>query len=128
MRTTRSLAALLCILLLLGTVPVFGAGTSDLQQLVDETAAYQLNTISFEHGCEWAIMALARGGCDVPEGAFDNYWLDVKDYVAQHKGSFRKYTVYARLTLALTAIGRDPTNVGGYDLLETLVDELVHFP
>ena len=122
MRTTRSLAALLCILLLLGTVPVFGAGTSDLQQLVDETAAYQLNTISFEHGCEWAIMALARGGCDVPEGAFDNYWLDVKDYVAQHEGSFRKYTEYARLTLALTAIGRDPTNVGGYDLLETLCD------
>ena len=122
MKTTRSLAALLCILLLLGTMPVFGTGTSDLQQLVDETAAYQLNTISFEHGCEWAIMALARGGCDVPEGAFDSYWLDVKDYVVQHEGSFRKYTEYARLTLAITAIGRDPTNVGGYDLLETLCD------
>ena len=42
--------------------------------------------------------------------------------MAQHEGSFRKYTEYARLTLALTAIGRDPTNVGGYDLLETLCD------
>ena len=122
MKLIKSTALLLCVLLLLGTVPVSGTGTPDLQKLVEETAAYQLSTISFEHGCEWAIMALARGGCTVPEGAFDNYWLDVKDYVAQHEGSFRKYTEYARLTLALTAIGRDPGNVGGYDLLETLCD------
>ena len=122
MKLIKSTALLLCVLLLLGTVPVSGTGAPDLQKLVEETAAYQLSTISFEHGCEWAIMALARGGCTVPEGAFDNYWLDVKDYVAQHEGSFRKYTEYARLTLALTAIGRDPSDVGGYDLLETLCD------
>lgn len=122
MKLIRSTALLLCVFLLLGTMPVFGTGTPDLQKLVDGTAAYQLSTISFEHGCEWAIMALARGGCQVPEGSYDRYWLDMKEYVAQHEGSFRKYTEYARLTLAVTAIGRDPTDVGGYDLLETLCD------
>ena len=122
MKLIRLTALLLCALLLMGMLPVFGAEEAGLQRLVDETAAYQLSTISFEHGCEWAIMALARGGCQVPEGSFDRYWLDVKDYVAQHKGSFRKYTEYARLTLAITAIGRDPSDVGGYDLLETLCD------
>ena len=122
MKHIRSTALLLILLLLLGTIPVRGVDTSVIQKLVDETAAYQLGTISFAHGCEWAIMVLARGGCAVPEGAYDSYWLDVKDYVARHEGSFRKYTEYARLTLALTSIGRDPSDVGGYDLLETLCD------
>ncbi len=121
-KTIRFSALVLCLLLLLGTVPVSGAEISVLQKLVDETAAYQIGAISFEHGCEWAVMALARGGCAVPEGAYDRYWLDVKDYVARHEGVFRKYTEYARLTLAITAIGRDPADVGGYDLLEALCD------
>jgi hypothetical protein len=122
MKSIRYTAWLLCLFLLLATVPVQGAQSSSIQELVDETAAYQLSTISFEHGCEWAVMALARGGCSVPEGAFDRYWLDVKDYVQQHEGTFRNYTEYARLTLAITAIGRDPTNVGGYDLLGPICD------
>ena len=33
-----------------------------------------------------------------------------------------RYTEYSRLILALTAIGRDPQNVGGYDLLLPLAD------
>ena len=122
MKHLRFSALLLCLLLLLGTLPVEGASASSLQTLVDETAAYQLSTISFEQGCEWAIMALARGGCSVPEGAFDRYWLDVKEYVKQHEGKFRMYTEYARLTLAITAIGRDATDVGGYDLLGPICD------
>lgn len=122
MKVFRSTAILLCLILLLGTIPALGADPADIQKLVDETAAYQLSTVSFEHGSEWAVMALARGGCAVPEGSFDRYWKDVKDYVAQHEGKFRKYTEYARLTLAITAIGRDPQDVGGYNLLEGLCD------
>lgn len=34
----------------------------------------------------------------------------------------RKYTEYARVVLALTAIGKDPRDVGGYDLLSPLGD------
>ncbi len=122
MKCIRFSALLLALLLLLGTVPARGIEAASLQRLVEETAAYELNSIRFEHGDEWAVMALARGGCAVPEGAFDRYWLDLKDYVAQHEGSFRKYTEYARLTLAVTAIGRDPADVSGFDLLETLCD------
>ncbi len=121
-KTIRSAALLLCVIMMFHSAPVRAADTSVLQKLVDETAAYQLSAIDFTHGSEWVVMALARGGCAVPEGAYDRYWLDVKDYVVQHEGKFRKYTEYARLTLALTAIGRDPTDVGGYDLLETLCD------
>ena len=122
MKHFRSAALLLCVLLLLVSVPALGVQEAELQRLVDETAAFQLSSIRFEQGDEWAVMALARSGCTVPEGAFDRYWLDVKDYVARHEGSFRKYTEYARLTLAVTAIGRDPANVGGYDLLDALCD------
>ena len=122
MKRFRFFALLLSVILLLGVMPVQGTDAASLQALVDDTAAFELSAIQFEHGEEWAVMALARGGCAVPEGAFDRYWLDVKDYVAQHEGVFRKYTEYARLTLAITAIGRDPGDVGGYDLLETLCD------
>ena len=34
----------------------------------------------------------------------------------------RKYTEYSRVILALTAIGRDPSNVAGYNLLTPLGD------
>ena len=48
MKVFRSTAILLCLILLLGMIPALGADPADIQKLVDETAAYQLSTVSFE--------------------------------------------------------------------------------
>ena len=75
-------------------------------------------------GGEWAVIGLARLGADVPEGYFDDYYSRVESYVSDCGGVLhaRKYTEYSRVSLALTAIGRDPRNVAGYDLLRPLGD------
>ncbi|MEO4052596.1 S-layer homology domain-containing protein [Solibacillus sp. CAU 1738] len=75
-------------------------------------------------GSEWWIITLARGGYEVQAGYYDTYYKNVVDYVVAKKGVLDKwaYTEYSRLIIALTAIGKDPTNVGGYNLVEKLSD------
>ena len=92
----------------------------------EQAAAYALQKYAQPEACaaDWSVMALARGGADVPEGYFDGYYASVEAYVADKGGVLheRKYTEYSRLVLALTAIGKDPRDVAGYDLLLPLGD------
>lgn len=80
-------------------------------------------TVSYVGG-EWAIMALARSNFDVPEGYFENYYANVKQYLGENNGILhdKKYTEYSRVILALTAIGANPQNIAGYNLLTPLAD------
>jgi hypothetical protein len=75
-------------------------------------------------GGEWAVMELARSGYDVPESYYRDYYATVEEYVKACDGVLhtKKYTEYSRVILALTAIGKDPSNVAGYDLLKPLGD------
>ena len=77
-------------------------------------------------GGEWMVIGLARSDRNVP--GVENYYKKVLEYVAEnidpetgrlHKA---KSTDNSRIIIALTAIGRDVTNVGGYDLLQGLSD------
>lgn len=79
-----------------------------------------IKTDELTFGSEWLVIALARSGRDVP----DSYYDSVVKAVQSAKGqlSDKKSTEYARTILALTAIGKDPANVGGYDLLAGLAD------
>ena len=72
-------------------------------------------------GGEWMTIGLARSGRAVPAGYYDN----VVDYVkakadANERLHRAKVTDNARVILALTAIGKDVTNVGGHNLLKGL--------
>lgn len=88
-----------------------------------KTHSDMLDTVKTDEltfGSEWLVIALARSGRDVP----DSYYDSVVKAVQSAKGqlSEKKSTEYARTILALTAIGKDPTDVGGYDLLARLAD------
>ena len=37
-------------------------------------------------GGEWAVIGLARSGCEVPQEYWDNYYAAVEDYVVSCKG------------------------------------------
>lgn len=75
-------------------------------------------------GGEWTIIGLARSGCDVPQRYWEQYYANVVRSVRDCGGVLheKKYTEYSRLVLALTAIGADPENVAGYNLLTPLGD------
>lgn len=75
-------------------------------------------------GDEWFIVALARGEYDVPANYYDTYYSNLVSEVKKLEGVLhnRKYTEYSRVILALSAIGKDATDVGGYNLVEQLFD------
>lgn len=73
---------------------------------------------------EWTILSLARAGYDVPQSYYDKYYDNVEKEIIEKNGVLHnvKYTEYSRVILGLTSIGRDVTNVGGYNLIEKLAD------
>ena len=75
-------------------------------------------------GGEWLVLGLARSGMEIPEEYFEAYFQNVSIYTAQQGGVLhaKKYTEYSRVILAMTAMGRDPADVGGYNMLIPLAD------
>lgn len=139
----RRVCCLLTVLALLLTAAACGGSTpapmptestavSDVPPSADtaaltDAAAYILRTVPEPQcgpvGGEWAVIGLARSGCGSTEW-FEAYYDSLAALVRAQDGVLhaRKYTEYARVVLALTAIGKDPRDVGGYDLLAPLGD------
>lgn len=121
MKNIRVCALLLVLVLLLCAC---GAAKSPLEQ----TAAYlKAATPEPSFGSlsgDWTVFGLARSGVKVPEAYYETYYKNVVEAVTKAGGTLSetKYTEYSRLVLALTAIGRDVRDVGGYDLLVPLAD------
>ncbi len=119
----KTAAYIASVALAFGTVTAFAENS-----VLEETARYiktavpdpQIGSI----GGEWSVIGLARSGYVTDTEYYDTYYGNVEEYVSAHGGILdeRKYTEYSRVALALSAIGRDPQNVGGYDLLEPLGD------
>lgn len=128
MRGIRRLAVFLMAVVL----PISAGGVwtpeEDLAFLTAQTGAYIWKSLPEPGigsvGGEWAILGLARSGVEVPEGYFQDYYARVEDYVAEKQGVLHevKYTEYSRLTVALSALGKDARNVAGYDLTKPLGD------
>ena len=81
---------------------------------------------------EWAVLGLARAGVALSDEYIQAYYGKVVAYVQKNMGNdgvlvdpeSRNPTVTdnERIILALTAIGKDPANVGGKNLLAALQD------
>ena len=72
-------------------------------------------------GGEWMSLGLARSGRTVPTGYYEAVVEYVKANADENERLHRaKVTDNARIILALTAIGKDVTNVGGHNLLKGL--------
>lgn len=75
-------------------------------------------------GGEWMVIGLARSG-KIAEEMAEGYYKNVVKYMEEigsaklHKN---KSTENSRVIIALTAIGKDVTDVAGYNLLEPLAD------
>jgi len=121
----RRITALFLTILLTVTVvlPVSAASADDA---LSDTAKWLqknvTNPVVASVGGEWAVIGLSRSDVSVPQKWYDTYYKNVETYVKACGGVLhnRKYTEYSRVVLALTAIGKDPTNVAGYDLTAPL--------
>ncbi len=129
MRYKRILCALvMAVVLICQPFALSADSESDIDTLTDASAAYVLEKVPMPAapslGYEWAVMGLARSGYSVPDGYFQAYYdqlvMDVRDFGGVLHNV--KYTEYSRVTVALSSIGRDAGNVGGYDLTLPLGD------
>ncbi len=117
----KLLSLLLCAIITLGIMPSVTAAD------IDTTANYILESTKdptvASVGGEWAVLGLVRGG-KADDGYFAKYYENVEAYVKAKDGVLhkRKYTEYSRVVITLTAIGKDATNVCGYDLTKPLLD------
>ena len=112
-----------------------GGDTSGYQTVMDEVLLYlsqQLTSpiVGSTNG-EWAVLAQARAGT-LSSSARTNYLANLRSYVQQRNGKLDQttdqtlHTEYARVVLALAALGEDPEHftVGSttYDLVTPLLD------
>lgn len=77
-------------------------------------------------GGEWGVLGLARSGLTVP--GLEDYWQKALEFIRQSidPATMRlhsaKSTDNSRMILALTAIGKDASNIDGYNLVAGLSD------
>ena len=99
----------------------------DMQASLDKAANYLkthvTNPVVNTLGGEWSVLAMARYG-NLPEETKKNYLANLYRTLEENQGVLdkRKYTEYSRVVLALTAIGVDPSDVNGYNMLYPLAN------
>lgn len=120
------MVGILTVILLLTTSSVSYA--AELEDTFEETAEYLLDVVKDPQvgsvGGDWAVIGLARSEVEVDPEYYQTYYETVEKHVIACKGVLhkKKYTDYSRLVVSLTAIGKDPRDVGGYNLLVPLGD------
>ncbi len=112
------------LLIVVLTIQVFAVSGSEINSIgnfiLDTVTEPSVGSV----GGEWTVIGLSRSGLDVPGVYYENYYDRVEEYVKNKNGvlSKNKYTEYSRVVISLCAIGKDPTNVGGYNLITPLID------
>ena len=110
-------------------VPNFDKVYADTKKYIQNNVPAPV--VAYDRG-EWAVLGLARAGVELSDAYIQAYYGKVVAYVKANIGSDGvlvdpeshnpTVTDNERIILALTAIGKDPANVGGKDLLAALQD------
>lgn len=106
-----------CLIILLALML---AVTGSAEMLVDTAAELSPGSV----GGEWAVIALSRGGVEVPEECFEGYLARLNELLESCGGVLHqvKYTEYSRTVLALASLGENPADFAGYNLIAPLTD------
>ena len=110
-------------------VPNFDKVYADTKKYIQNNVPAPV--VAYDRG-EWAVLGLARAGVELSDAYIQAYYGKVVAYVKANIGSDGvlvdpeshnpTVTDNERIILALTAIGKDPANVGGKNLLTALQD------
>ncbi len=98
--------------------------TKSVDQVMQETSAYMLSLdTNPAKGSEWFVLGLARSGKDLNAPYFTTYYNHIANYLKENNGKLTNtalYTEYSKMILVMTAIGKDPRDVAGYNLFSYL--------
>ena len=121
---SKRTVTLLLLLSLLLSLTACGKPETQLEKTAGYLQAQVAEPGAGSIGGDWLVFGLVRSGVKVPQKYYDTYYNNVEAAVREKNGvlSERKYTEYSRTVLALTAIGKDPASVAGFNLLKPLAD------
>jgi hypothetical protein len=128
MKNLKKLISLLLILVIVIGSSITVYADIDIEKEIEKTSKYLIQKVQNPYpgmiGGEWLILGLTRSGFDLPHGYIDKYYGNLEELFIQKQGEItrNKYSDYSRIILALTAIGKDVSNVAGYNPLEKLDD------
>jgi hypothetical protein len=128
MKNLKKLISLLLILVIVIGSSITVYADIDIEKEIEKTSKYLIQKVQNPYpgmiGGEWLILGLTRSGFDLPHGYIDKYYGNLEELFIQKQGEItrNKYSDYSRIILALTAIGKDVSNVAGYNPLEKLND------
>ena len=128
MKFRRFNALILTVCMMISMIPAVHAQDASLDGIIADTAAYLQRAVPEPQiasiGGEWAVIGLRRSRADVPEAWYATYIENASRRLEETGGVLtrNKYSEYSRLVLALTALGVDPTDFGGHDILSNLAD------
>ena len=120
----KRLSALLLLLAMLVSLAACGKEETPIEKTARYLQAQIPEPTCAAVGGDWLVFGLARSGVTVPQKYFDAYYKNVEEYIVSVNGvlSRKKNTEYSRVILALTAIGKNPADAAGFNLLLPLGD------
>lgn len=121
---SKRLSALLLLLAMLVSLAACGKEEPPIEKTARYLQAQIPEPTCAAVGGDWLVFGLARSGVKVPQKYFDAYYKNVEEYIVSVNGvlSRKKNTEYSRVILAMSAIGKNPANVAGFNLLLPLGD------
>ena len=125
----KIISVLFCFIIIIGTFSSVSASDFvSIDSVIADTADYLYKKVPDPNvgsvGGEWAVLGLARSETEIPDEYYRRYYSNVLRYLEKNSGVLhdKKYTEYSRVILALTAIGKNPEDVGGCNLVAPLYD------
>ena len=125
---TKRILSLVLVLLIILALPVsaMAAEEDSIRESFETTGDYMAalgDPSAGSTGGEWMALGFARSGRDVPASYYDSVVAYVDEKIDDNgRLHATKCTTNCRFIVALTAIGKDPTDVGGHNLLAGLND------
>ena len=124
----KRILSLVLVLLIIATLPLsaMAAEEDTIREAFDTTGDYMAalgDPTAGSTGGEWMALGFARSGREVPDSYYDSVVAYVNEKIDDNgRLHATKCTANCRFIVALTAIGKDPTDVGGHNLLAGLND------
>lgn len=117
---------ILCIVVISTYTPIFASNSVDDALLNAAEYLYKQtpDPAPAQTGGEWAILGLLKSGIKINADYYEKYYTNLCKKLSENNGilSKSKNTEYSRAILVLNAIGKNPENVCGYNLITPLTD------
>ena len=124
----KRILSLVLVLLIILALPVsaMAAEEDSIREVFETTGDYMAalgDPSAGSTGGEWMALGFARSGREVPDSYYDSVVAYMGEKIDENgRLHATKCTTNCRFIVALTAMGKDPTDVGGHNLLAGLND------